>query len=227
MSGTKPNLKSKAGLQLEGISMNDNEVFDEIAGYTNQGTGFGDVAEQLVLREANRLESRGLIKFASEAEKIDWAKQWHVFAKDVQCIESDCDYEIAQQMLNEDSSATGAYQFLTTEYGPEDREVKYNKDTGKEEVHIKYNPVHVAKNRARARGVDKTFVTNIEDNPTNWTEDQADVMFISNIAEQPGSDIYMAEVGQGVNHRATYSRFHHTKPGDKTRERMDEFFEKE
>ena len=207
--------------------MNDNEVFDEVVGYQNQGTGFGDQAEQLILRQAARLESSGMIKFASEAEKIDWAKGWYEFAKDAQCIESDCDYEVAKLMKNVDSSATGAYQFLTTEYGPDDREVRYNKDTGKKEVYIKYNPVHVARNRAKVHGVPKDFANNISNDPVNWSEDEADVMFIANIAEQPGSDIYMAEVGSGVNHRATYSKFHHTNPNDKTRERMDTYFEKE
>ena len=45
MNGIRKNQKLKAGLQLKDMNMTDDEVFDEVAGYTSLGTGFGEYAE--------------------------------------------------------------------------------------------------------------------------------------------------------------------------------------
>jgi hypothetical protein len=205
--------------------MNDNEVFNHIAGYQNQGTGFGDNAEQLILRVADRIIEKGWLE---EDQKIEWAKQWHKFAKKTQCIESDCNYDIGKEMKNAISTATGGYQFLTTEYGPEDRKWRTNTKTGEKELFIPKNPVEVGINRSYSEGVDSSFVASISDNPINWDEDQADVMFIAHISGAPESDMVIADVGKGVNWHSAYKRFHYRGDIDKdTKERMDEYYGKE
>ncbi len=197
----------------------DDEVFDAIAGYQDQGTGFGEYAEKFILDRASKL---GI----AEEDKIEWAQSWHKFSKKTQCIESDCDYDIGNDMEAEGSSATGAYQFLTTEYGPEDKEVRIN-EMGEKEIFIPKNPVQVAKNRAKSLGVSSEFLQTISDNPMDWTEDQSDVMFIANIAAQNDSDAYVIDVGKGNMFKETYSKFHHTKPDKETFDRMNKYFIKE
>ena len=224
-TGIRKNLQLKVGLQLKDMTMNNDEVFDKVAGYQSQGTGFGDNAEQLVLRVADRIIEKGWL---TEDQKIEWAKQVHKFAKKTQCIESDCNYDIGRTMENDESTATGGYQFLTTEYGPEDREWRINADTGKKELFIPKNPVEVGINRAKAEGVDSSFVASINDNPINWDEDQADVMFIAHISGAPGSDIILADVGKGVNWHSAYKRFHYRGDINKeTKREMDEHYGKE
>jgi hypothetical protein len=226
VSGIKRNLKLKAGLQLKEMTMNDDEVFNHIAGYKDQGTGFGEHAEQLILSIADGLN-------IPEDDQIDWAKNWHTFAKKTQCIESDCNYEKGKLMENDISTASGGYQFLTTEYKPEDTKWITGAD-GKRVLFIPKNPVEVARNRAKEREVDNTLTdpnspNYISDNPIDWTEDQADIMFIANISNQPKSNDFMNQVGQGINYHATYKKFHYAKEivGKKTQERMEKYYGKE
>ena len=220
MNGIRKNQKLKAGLQLKDMNMTDDEVFDEVAGYTSLGTGFGEYAEKLIIRIAQKV---GI----PEDQWVEFGQNWHKFAKESQCIESDCNYEVGKLMGNKDSSAKGGSQFLTTDYGPEDKEIRYNPKTGKDEIFIPKNPVEVAKNRAYASNVDDEFVKGISKNPNDWTEDQADVMFISNIYKQDKQDTYMVDVGKGNMYKETYSKFHHTNVDKETRERMDKQFYKE
>jgi hypothetical protein len=230
-TGIRKSLQLKVGLQLKDMTMNNDEVFDQVAGYQSQGTGFGENAEKLILGLANDYVEKGWLK---EEEKIEWAKGWYDYAQKTQCIESDCDYETGRQMENKYSTAKGAYQFLTTEYGPEDTKWIIGKD-GKQVKFTPKNSVEVARTRVWNTGlVDKGFIENeagedmISDNPINWTEDQADVMFISNIAMQPGSDSLVIDVGNGINYHSTYEKFHYAGDIDKkTKDRMNEKYGKE
>ena len=106
------------------------------------------------------------------------------------------------------SSAKGVYQFLDDSV-----------DTGR--------------NRMRTQGFaerpdwnpfTEEFIGSISDNPQDWSDEQADAMFLSNMFAQTGSDSLMAGIGRGnmQNRRDAYYRFHHTNPDDATRNRVED-----
>ena len=60
--------------------------------------------------------------------------------------------------------------------------------------------------------------------PHDWTDEQADAMFLANMFAQTGSDSLMTGIGRGdiQNRKDAYYKFHHTNPDDATRRRVDE-----
>jgi hypothetical protein len=98
--------------------------------------------------------------------------------------------------------------------------------------------VETAKTRAINMGLDKGIINLIPDNPQQWTDDEADVLTLSNLFAQsmdlPGPikgsgkglvDDLLVDAFGG-NRRAmqdAYYMLHHTKPDDATKRRVDKF----
>ena len=98
--------------------------------------------------------------------------------------------------------------------------------------------VETAKNRAVNMGFDKGIINLIPNNPQQWTDDEADMLTLSNLFAQsmdlPGpikgsgkglvDDLLVNAFGG--NRQAmqdAYYMLHHTKPDDATKRRVDKF----
>jgi len=113
----------------------------------------------------------------------------------------------------DDTSAKGVYQFTD-------------------------DSVETAKNRAITMGFDKGIINLIPNNPQQWTDDEADILTLSNLFAQ-SMDLPGPIKGSGVglvddllvrafggNRQAmqdAYYILHHTKPDDKTKARVEKF----
>jgi hypothetical protein len=116
------------------------------------------------------------------------------FSKQVRQIESDNNPEAAAKT----TSAKGVYQFTDAS-------------------------VQTAKNRMYNMGFDKEDIRDIDNNPCNWNDEQADCMFLANIFAQRGSDKILRKVGYGdiEARKQAYYKFHHTDPDKATIKRVD------
>ena len=182
------------------------------------------------LEPENFLYSRALKLDIPDKDIHDWMSEWFNYSRKVRKIESgDRKYQSP-----EESSAEGVYQFITTEFeipvdpgfqGPPHfpKSIKINPETGEEEIFIPKNSVETARQRAFNLGVSSKYIKDISDNPNDWHDDQADVMFLANIAAAPGSDQYFIDVGYGKNQLETYYLFHHTKPDAATIDRAEKY----
>ena len=83
--------------------------------------------------------------------------------------------------------------------------------------------VQTAKNRMFNMGFEKEYIREISNNPHNWTDEQADSIFLANMFAQRGSDKLLVKIGDGdldaMKH--AYYKFHHTDPDIATRQRVD------
>ena len=93
-----------------------------------------------------------------------------------------------------------------------------------------------ARNVAKQYNVDINAIQNILDNmswdPTEWNDEQADLMFLSHFMTRKGSEWYLDQIGKG-NKKAeleAYFKFHHTDEGQVTgegKERILKIFNEE
>tara|TARA_Y100001973_G_scaffold106465_1_gene184548 strand:+ start:986 stop:1621 length:636 start_codon:yes stop_codon:yes gene_type:complete len=152
------------------------------------------------------------------AEEIgEWMGKWHNYAMKVREVES----------LNRKgaeatgSSAKGVYQFLSK---------KLSKNNAVQTARQRaYNLDGIANDESRY-GIGWDFIKGISDDPSEWTNDQADLMFLVNLAAQEGSDEYFKNVGYGSNGKELYYQFHHTDPSainDEGKVRIDNILGKE
>ena len=83
--------------------------------------------------------------------------------------------------------------------------------------------VHTAKNRMNNMGFEIEDIREIDVNPHNWTDIQADCMFLANVFAQRGSDKYLKKIGDGDLEamKQAYYKFHHTDPDEATIKRVD------
>ena len=145
-----------------------------------------------------------VVKFArskgvSWKEMDEYTKNIYDFAMIVRDIES----QNNPKAVHDISTASGVYQFLV-------------------------DSIPVARRRALNIGVQQDVLDDIPEDPTIWTNDQADLLFMANILGQRGSDWYIHQIGVGNSEAGieTYYKFHHTNPGRKTRERAVKYFKK-
>ena len=96
------------------------------------------------------------------------------------------------------SSAKGVYQFLD-------------------------GSVPVAKQRMLNAGYPEDYVNSINNNPQEWSPEQADAMFFGNMFSQADSDSLLREIALGNQNarREAYYRFHHTNPDASTIKRTE------
>ena len=73
-------------------------------------------------------------------------------------------------------------------------------------------------NRMRNMGFDNEFIQGISSNPQEWTDEQADAMFLANTFAQSGSDNMLNLIGGGDTkaRQDAYYQFHHTAPDEAT-----------
>ena len=96
--------------------------------------------------------------------------------------------------------------------------------------------VETAKNRAANMGFDKGIINLIPDNPQQWTDDEADMLTLSNLFAQsmkvPGPikskglvDALLVDAFSGDRQamQEAYYKLHHTNPDDATKRRVDKF----
>ena len=83
--------------------------------------------------------------------------------------------------------------------------------------------VQTAKNRMYNMGFEKEYLREIDNNPNNWTDENADSMFLANMFAQRGSDALLKKIGKGNLDamKTAYYKFHHTDPDTATKERVD------
>lgn len=74
-------------------------------------------------------------------------------------------------------------------------------------------------------GYNQDFISGIPQSPHDWSDEQADAMFLGNMFAQSGSDKYIRGIGAGdvQSQRDAYSLFHHTNPDEATLNRMNKF----
>ena len=132
------------------------------------------------------------------------------FSRQVRNIESDD--EIMAVPRKEDgtlaSTAKGVYQFLDDSV-----------DTGRNRMRtLGYNE------RPDWNPFTEEFIRSIKDNPQEWSDEQADAMFLANMFSQTGSDRFMKGIGAGSlqDRKDAYYKFHHTNPDDATESRVDD-----
>lgn len=131
------------------------------------------------------------------ADREQFLTNMHKFSQDTRMMESDNNPLAA----NPTSSAKGVYQFTDDSV-----------DTGMQ--------------RMRNLGYGDEFVSEIGSDPTKWSDEQADAMFLSNMMAQKGSDEYLMGIGQGEQGKArdAYYKFHHTAPDEATTKRAQNYF---
>ena len=83
--------------------------------------------------------------------------------------------------------------------------------------------VQTAKNRMFNMGFDKDYIRDIDNNPHNWNDEQADCMFLANMFAQRGSDKILTKIGEDDLEamKEAYYKFHHTAPDEATINRVD------
>ena len=83
--------------------------------------------------------------------------------------------------------------------------------------------VQTAKNRMSNMGFDNEDIREIDKNPHNWNDEQADCMFLANVFAQRGSDKLLLKIGEGDidSMKTAYYKFHHTDPDEATKKRVD------
>ena len=83
--------------------------------------------------------------------------------------------------------------------------------------------VQTAKNRMHNMGFFKEDIREISSNPHNWTNEQADCMFLANMFAQKGSDKLLGKIAYGDLDamKKAYYKFHHTNPDKATIKRVD------
>ena len=83
--------------------------------------------------------------------------------------------------------------------------------------------VQTAKNRMFNMGFDKDYIRDIDNNPHNWNDEQADCMFLANMFAQRGSDKLLTKIGEDDLEamKEAYYKVHHTAPAAATFNRVD------
>ncbi len=83
--------------------------------------------------------------------------------------------------------------------------------------------VQTAKNRMFNMGFDKDYIRDIDNNPHNWNDEQADCMFLANMFAQRGSDKLLTKIGEDdlSAMKEAYYKFHHTAPDKATIDRVE------
>tara|TARA_Y100000592_G_C5234619_1_gene205505 strand:- start:60 stop:515 length:456 start_codon:yes stop_codon:yes gene_type:complete len=83
--------------------------------------------------------------------------------------------------------------------------------------------VQTAKNRMFNMGFDKEDIRKIDTNPHNWSDEDADCMFLANMFAQRGSDKLILKIGEDNLDamKEAYYKFHHTDPDEATIKRVD------
>jgi hypothetical protein len=87
--------------------------------------------------------------------------------------------------------------------------------------------VQTGKQRLKNLNVNDNIISQIGDNPLDWTKEQSDLMFFANMFSQEGSDPYLQSIGTSANKDAmidAYYKFHHTAPDEATKKRALQFF---
>ena len=127
----------------------------------------------------------------------DFINNMYKFSQDTRMMESDND----PNARNKTSSATGVYQFTD-------------------------DSINTGRQRMQNMGWEEEDYSGIGDDATQWTDDQADSMFLSNMFAQKGSDEYLAKVGGGEEgaDKDAYYKFHHTDPDVATTDRADDIY---
>jgi hypothetical protein len=146
----------------------------------------------------------------------DWTKNIYDFSRKTRVMESDNRADArASDLHGDEFSASGVYQFTNDSV-----------DTGRMRMttggHDNFN-INMEKGGYDWGG---DYISSIGNDPTKWTDDQADSMFLANIFAQTGSDEPIIELGKGTKGADwdVYSRFHHTEPDDNTVTRGKEIF---
>ena len=69
----------------------------------------------------------------------------------------------------------------------------------------------------------KDYIRDIDNNPHNWNNEQADCMFLANMFAQRGSDKLLTKIGEDDLEamKEAYYKFHHTAPDEATINRVD------
>ena len=85
--------------------------------------------------------------------------------------------------------------------------------------------VTTGKNRMLNMGYGEDIISGISSNPADWTDEQADSMFLANMFAQKGSDNLLKGVGTGdtKSMHDAYYQFHHTDPDEATKKRVGKF----
>jgi hypothetical protein len=83
--------------------------------------------------------------------------------------------------------------------------------------------VATGRNRMANLGFEDKFTSGISSNPQEWSDEQADSMFLANMFAQKGSDKYLKEIGRGDEkaRQEAYYKFHHTNPDEATTGRVN------
>jgi hypothetical protein len=129
-----------------------------------------------------------------EEQREDYMNNMYDFSQQVRHIESDNNPLAAAGT----TSAKGVYQFTD-------------------------DSVNTGLNRMGNLGYNQDFIGGISQNPSEWDDEQADSMFLSNMFAQSGSDAYLNRIGGGdaEARQEAYYKFHHTAPDEATINRVN------
>ena len=124
----------------------------------------------------------------------DFLRNIYDFSQQVREIESDNNPKAAAKT----TSAKGVYQFTNAS-------------------------VQTGKNRMYNMGFEKEFIREVDNNPHNWNDEQADCMFLANMFAQRGSDKLLTKIGEDdlSAMKEAYYKFHHTAPDKATIDRVE------
>ena len=125
----------------------------------------------------------------------------------------------------------GKYRPLlgTTDFPYGNPEAKADTTTASGVYQFTEDSVKTAKNRAYNLGFDNDIIKNISDDPTKWTDKDADIMTLANLFAQskvkPGFVDELLIKAFGGDRQAmqdAYNMLHHTEPDEATKNRVNQ-----
>lgn len=138
---------------------------------------------------------------------------------------------LASMGVNKDDFMSNIFKFAQNTRGIESDNNPYaasNQSTAKGVYQFTDASVDTGRQRMLNMGFDPEIARNIPQDPRDWSDEDADAMFLANIFAQKGSDDYLYRVGIGEPgaDRDAYYKFHHTDPDQATMDRANKFFSK-
>tara|TARA_R110002020_G_scaffold215700_1_gene422954 strand:- start:43 stop:831 length:789 start_codon:yes stop_codon:yes gene_type:complete len=181
----------------------EDDAFGNPAKDTFQNPYSGETAN-MMNQQMDRLGIQG-------KDREQFLTNMHKFSQDTRGMESDNNPLAA----NPTSSAKGVYQFT-------DDSVQ----TGLNRMRTLGYGDRASAEAAGLSPYSEEFISGISSNPQEWSDEQADAMFLSNMMAQRGSDEYLMGIGQGEQGKArdAYYKFHHTAPDEATTKRAQNYF---
>jgi hypothetical protein len=186
-------------------------AFERLGGFLgklgNIFTGGENISTPIENKPENTFDARSLAFLDKQMDRLgidpgqrdEFTKNMYDWSRQVRNIESDDNPMAAAGS----TSAKGVYQFTDASVDTARNRMLYADKQG--------------------RGYGDEFIRSIPQNPQEWSNEQADSMFLSNMMAQTGSDDFLRKIGAGDEkaRQDAYYKFHHTAPDEATISRVN------